>query len=71
MANPGMADDERVRELEIKVAFLERHVEEQDRVMHGLAKDLDRLRGEVKRLSERMTSGPGEDAPANERPPHY
>ncbi|MDR2863300.1 MAG: SlyX family protein [Puniceicoccales bacterium] len=62
----------RVRELEIKVTFLEDHVEAQDRAMVGHLRELGQLRRIVDRLAaasaEREDAGRlGED----ERPPHY
>lgn len=62
------------QDLEIKLAFLERHVEKQDRVLYQLHEELEKLRAELSRLSERLASS-GEDGsplPADdERPPHY
>ena len=65
---------ENLKRLEEKIAFLERHVTEQDKVMLELGDELARLRREVKMLRDRTpsggaTAGPGEEA--EERPPHY
>jgi len=66
--------NENLRRLEEKIAYLERHVVEQDKAMLEFADDLARLRREVKSLRERQASGAasegGEEAP-DERPPHY
>jgi SlyX protein len=65
---------ENLKRLEEKIAFLERHVTEQDKVMLELADELARLRREVSRLREKGTSGgstPATDDDADERPPHY
>jgi len=72
-------DADRIAELEIKIAFLEKHLEGQDRAMMELTRDLDRLRRTVDRLAETVknagdsgapgTSGPL--SPFDERPPHY
>jgi SlyX protein len=67
--------DLRLARAEERIAWLERHVTAQDRVMLDLSRDLDRLRAELKLLGGRATLAPaGEDAlPAasEERPPHY
>lgn len=65
-----------IRRLEEKVAYLERHVTEQDKVMLELADELAALRRELQRLRERgAPSGPGglagADEATDERPPHY
>jgi uncharacterized coiled-coil protein SlyX len=66
--------------LEIKISFLEKHVEEQDRAMLGYFRQIERLEREVKRLAEAAATGSlrresgatGEDRLwENERPPHY
>ncbi len=66
--------NESIKHLEEKVAYLERHVTEQDKVMLELGDDLARLRREVKALREKpgsgATGGDGEAFP-DERPPHY
>lgn len=73
-----MSDDERVLRLEEKVAYLERHVTAQDKVMLELGDDLARLRAEVRMLRERggrsvdgEGAAGGDDAMRDERPPHY
>lgn len=62
-----------IQELQIKQTFLERHIEEQDRVIYSMQSELEKLRKEVVRLSERVDagSGQGDEMPANDRPPHY
>lgn len=59
--------------LEEKIAYLERHVAEQDKAMLEMAEDITRLRRELITLRDRTSSAPrGEDElPADERPPHY
>jgi SlyX protein len=62
-----------VQRLEEKVAYLERHVTEQDKVMLELAEELAALRRELRAWRERGTHAAGE-APTGrdeERPPHY
>ncbi len=65
---------ENIKQLEEKIAYLERHVTEQDKVMLEFGDELARLRREVKTLRERAAGGTeggeGETMP-DERPPHY
>ena len=66
--------NESIKLLEEKIAYLERHVTEQDKAMLELAEDLARLRREWKTLRERLASGGtagGGEEPPDERPPHY
>lgn len=66
--------NERLQRLEEKIAYLERHVTEQDRAMLEMAETLAKVRLELHALRERTTgSGPGEGEQdrAEERPPHY
>ncbi|MES1167310.1 MAG: SlyX family protein, partial [Pseudomonadota bacterium] len=65
--------NESVKRLEEKIAYLERHVVEQDKAMLELAGDLARLRKEVQKLRERLApaqAGEGDASPTDERPPH-
>lgn len=66
---------ERIKILEEKIAYLERHLTEQDKAMLELVEDAGRLRRELRALRDRLESpGPGDGtapAPAEERPPHY
>jgi len=68
--------DESIRRLEEKIAYLERHVTEQDKAMMELSDALARLGRELKALRERDADGgaggggSGETMP-DERPPHY
>ena len=59
-------------ELESKIAFLERHIEEQDREILNLRKILDKVLQDVESLrnSVQQTSQQNSD-PATEKPPHY
>lgn len=68
--------NESVRRLEEKIAYLERHVTEQDKAMLEFAEELAALRREVRSLRDlsgvRSTPAAGEgDDVADERPPHY
>ena len=58
--------------LEERLAWLERHVAEQDKVMLALHDELSRLRAELKQLRERLAGGAETEPPDSaERPPHY
>jgi SlyX protein len=66
---------EAVTRLEEKIAYLERHVVEQDKAMLEFADELARLRRELKSLAGKIASagaaGSGEHELPEERPPHY
>ena len=70
-------NDERIVRLEEKVAYLERHVTAQDKVMLELGDAVVRLRAELRMLRERASesgSSAGRDDGGDlkdERPPHY
>ena len=67
---------ESIHRLEEKIAYLERHVTEQDKAMLEMADGIVRLNRELKALRERDTGsgspggGEGGEMP-DERPPHY
>jgi SlyX protein len=65
--------NERINRLEEKIAYLERHVTEQDKAMLEMADEIATLRRELQRLRERprMESRGGDEMPPDERPPHY
>ena len=66
--------NEHVKHLEEKIAYLERHVAEQDKAMLEFAEDLARLGTEVRTLRERSIDAsqtPDDAEPSDERPPHY
>jgi SlyX protein len=66
--------NESVKRLEEKIAHLEHHVTEQDKVMLAFAEELAVLRRELKVLRERPARSPRDDDGADsaeERPPHY
>lgn len=70
-------NDERIVRLEEKVAYLERHVTAQDKVMLELGDAIVRLRAELRMLRERASesgASAGRDEGGDlkdERPPHY
>ncbi|MES2696159.1 MAG: SlyX family protein [Verrucomicrobiota bacterium] len=68
--------NENIQRLEEKIAYLERHVTEQDKAMLEMAEDIAALRREMKRWRDRSESGGGagggdEAGMQDERPPHY
>lgn len=66
--------NERIDRLEERLAWLQRHVTEQDKAMLDMAREIDRLKAEVARLhlrAEAAVAGAPEAMPAQERPPHY
>ena len=66
--------NDRVPRLEEKVAYVERHVTEQDKAMLELTETLSRVKQELRKLRERLSdtsAGDGGGEPADERPPHY
>jgi SlyX protein len=66
--------NERVQRLEEKIAYLERHVTEQDKVILEFGDLLAKLRLELRALRERSPETPGGANPPeaeDERPPHY
>lgn len=63
-----------IQRLEEKIAYLERHVAEQDRAMLEQARELDRLRRDFaafRALMTRAESPSRSAAEPEERPPHY
>ena len=60
-------------ELEIKIAFLERHAEEQDRVILNMENRIDRLQESIEALQARIKDlqEPAGGSSDPERPPHY
>lgn len=67
---------ESIQRLEEKIAYLERHVTEQDKAMLEMAEDIAALRREMKRMRDRSDVGgsPGGDGGGDipdDRPPHY
>jgi uncharacterized coiled-coil protein SlyX len=61
---------ERTEALEVRVAWLERHVAELDEVVRGAVERLDELRRAIETLEEAQ-SGRGPGTPEDEAPPHY
>lgn len=68
-----METPQQIARLEERLAWLERHVVEQDKAMLEMSDDIIRLRRELYVLRDRQASGdPGMlGSQADERPPHY
>lgn len=71
-----MPSDDRTIDLESRIAFQERALDELNRVVADQQLELDRLVGEVKDLRRRVTAGDaggqGEERTLeDDRPPHY
>lgn len=65
--------DERIKKLEEKLAWLERHVIEQDKVILNQSRELDLAKDTLMRWLFRMQGGTesGGVFLKDERPPHY
>jgi uncharacterized coiled-coil protein SlyX len=61
--------DDRLMDLEIKVAFLEKHVADLDGVIREMAQHIEILRRELAEVRDRSDGTP--EKPGDERPPHY
>ena len=63
--------DESLARLEERLAWLQRHVTEQDKAMLELAGEIDRLKKQVAELRAKLTEDADNPPSADERPPHY
>ena len=57
--------------LEEKLAWLQRHVAEQDKAMLDLAGEIDQLKRKLSELSQKQGSESDLPPATDERPPHY
>jgi SlyX protein len=64
-------DDERVMDLEIKLAYQEKLIRELDALVRTFGAKLDETSRELKELKQGLKSPEAPTGPANERPPHY
>lgn len=62
---------ERLRELEVKITFLEDYVSKQNDVIVEQGRELDKIRKALRTLAEKAENFGGDSMPANERPPHW
>jgi len=63
--------NEPLARLEEKLAWLQRHVTEQDKAMLEMAGAIDRLKKQLAELRAKLIADPDGPEPADERPPHY
>ena len=66
--------DEHQRALEERLTFLQRHVEQQDRIILELSREVSKLSDRLVRVEAKLTQSAdaGDQAPpADERPPHW
>ncbi len=64
--------ESRLRELEIKLTFLDDYVAEQNKTLVELVREIARLKRALHSLAEKTESlDGGNAAPANEKPPHW
>lgn len=68
-------ENHRLERVEERIAWLERHVVEQDKVVLELSEQLQRMKRDIALLRDapgaRDAPDAAVDAPADERPPHY
>ena len=65
--------NERLERVEERIAWLERHVVEQDKVTLALTEEVERLKRELHAFRERLATreaAPKSGNPVDERPPH-
>lgn len=62
--------EERLTDLEVKFAFLEEHIVQQDHEIYDLRTRLEKQTAELGKLREENLGG-GLNVRENERPPHY
>ena len=72
-----MSESDSIQDLQSRVAFLEKHVTEQDAEMYQLSKRIDTLvkvakdqKAQLAAVAELNSQSAG-DMPADEKPPHY
>jgi uncharacterized coiled-coil protein SlyX len=72
-----MSKSDPIEDLQSRVAFLEKHVTEQDAEMYQLSKRIDSLvkvakeqKAQLAAVAELNSQSAG-DIPADEKPPHY
>jgi uncharacterized coiled-coil protein SlyX len=66
--------DSRQHEIEERLTFLQRHVEQQDRVILELSREVAKLSDRLVRMEAKVTQtneAADSSPPADERPPHW
>jgi len=64
-------DPEPLARFEERLAWLQRHVAEQDKAMLRMAEEIDRLKQQVAELRGKLTDEPDGTPGPEARPPHY
>lgn len=59
------------QELEYKITFLERHVQEQDRELMKMRKELDQQAKLIEQLRNRLPKESDHIDASHQKPPHY
>lgn len=67
----GATDDDRVMELEIKLAYQEKLIRELDQLVRAFGHRLDETNRELKALKQAVRSPETAAGAASEKPPHY
>ncbi len=63
--------EEKITELESRVAFQDRTIRDLDEVVRLFSKRVERLEKRVGELADELQGGRGEIGPHDEQPPHY
>jgi len=63
--------NERIEDLEVKLAFQDRLIRELDALVRAFGDKLDATERELEALKETLKSPESPQGPANEPPPHY
>ena len=69
-----MTDDDRLKELESKLAFQERTISELNQIVYEQEGHISRLEDACRELAaefKALTEKLGDDLPDDEKPPHY
>ena len=64
---------ERLEDIEVRIAFIEKNILDLDEVVRTLSEHLDQMRRDLSLLREHVTDGTltVQGDPRDERPPHY
>lgn len=63
--------EERIIELEVRVAYQDKLIEELDDVVRAFTRKVEELERELKELKETVEAGAPEVGPSDDPPPHY
>jgi SlyX protein len=64
-------DDDRLTDLEIKLAYQDQLIRELDALVRSFGDKLDLARRELEILKQSLRSPEGPVGPSNDKPPHY